>query len=178
VALGLTQSLTEMSIRVITLVGDKGGRRMGLTTLPPSCADCMELPAAARACTGITLPYFTSADVPVDVLNDVCLTLSQQPRKFLHNTVVLPAAAAPNTTTTPTPPPTFLHSLRLPRRTFTSAKNIWNRSCRGQREPCFVFSTVTVTLQPNVRQSVRLGLVQAPFPVPGLMSRYWCSFEF
>ena len=34
IALRLTQPLTEMS---------KGGRCVGLTTLPPSCADCLEI---------------------------------------------------------------------------------------------------------------------------------------
>jgi hypothetical protein len=37
-ALGLTQPLTEMSTR--NIFGGKGGRCVGLTTLPPSCADC------------------------------------------------------------------------------------------------------------------------------------------
>jgi hypothetical protein len=37
VALGLTQPLTEMSIR------GKGGRGLGFITLPPSCADCLEI---------------------------------------------------------------------------------------------------------------------------------------
>ena len=41
-ALGLTQSLTEMSTRNISL-GGKGGRCVGLTTLPPVCADCLEI---------------------------------------------------------------------------------------------------------------------------------------
>ena len=35
-ALGLTQPLTEVST-------SKGGRCVGLTTLPPSCADCLEV---------------------------------------------------------------------------------------------------------------------------------------
>jgi len=39
-ALGSTHSLTEMSTRNISLVG-KGGRCVGLTSLPPSCADCI-----------------------------------------------------------------------------------------------------------------------------------------
>ena len=42
----------------------KGGRRVGLTTLPPSCADCLEIwePQSPRpsgpvqACHGIALP--------------------------------------------------------------------------------------------------------------------------
>jgi len=54
-ALGLTHPLTEM--------GGKGGRCVGLT-LPPSCADCLEIwepqpPGTLRACNGIvfTSPY-------------------------------------------------------------------------------------------------------------------------
>jgi len=39
-ALGLTQPLTEMSTRNISW-GVKGDRCVGLTTLPPSCADCL-----------------------------------------------------------------------------------------------------------------------------------------
>jgi hypothetical protein len=41
-ALGLTQSQTEMSTRNISLEG-KGGRCVGLTILPLSCADCHEI---------------------------------------------------------------------------------------------------------------------------------------
>jgi len=40
--LGLTQPLTEMSTRNISW-GDKGGRCVGLKTLPPSGADCREI---------------------------------------------------------------------------------------------------------------------------------------
>jgi len=37
------------------LLGDKGGQCIGLTTLPPSCADCLEIwdpqpPGTLRAC--------------------------------------------------------------------------------------------------------------------------------
>ena len=40
------------------LLGGKGGRCVGLTTLPPSCADCLEiwepqLPGTIRACPGL-----------------------------------------------------------------------------------------------------------------------------
>jgi len=42
VALGLTQPLTEMSSRSISWWG-KGGRCVGLTTLPPSCVDRLEI---------------------------------------------------------------------------------------------------------------------------------------
>jgi len=41
-ALGSSQPLTEMSTRNISWRGN-GGRCVGLTTLPPSCADCLEV---------------------------------------------------------------------------------------------------------------------------------------
>jgi hypothetical protein len=41
VALGLTQPLTEMSIRNISW--GKGGRCVEMTTLPPSFADCLKI---------------------------------------------------------------------------------------------------------------------------------------
>ena len=41
-ALVSTQPLTEMSTSYITW-GGKGGRSAGLTTLPPSCADYLEV---------------------------------------------------------------------------------------------------------------------------------------
>jgi hypothetical protein len=55
-ALGSTQSLTEMSTRNISW--GKGGRCVGLTTLPPLCADCLEIwepqpPGTLRACQGL-----------------------------------------------------------------------------------------------------------------------------
>jgi len=55
-ALGLTQPLTEMSTRNISREG-KGGWCVGLTTLPPSYADCLEIwepqpPGTLRACPG------------------------------------------------------------------------------------------------------------------------------
>jgi hypothetical protein len=56
-ALGSTQPLTEMSTRNISC-GGKRGRYVWLTTLPPSCADCLEIweprpPATLRACPGL-----------------------------------------------------------------------------------------------------------------------------
>ena len=55
-ALGSTQPLTEMSTRNISW--GKCGRCVGLTTLPPSCADCLEIwephpPGTLRACPGL-----------------------------------------------------------------------------------------------------------------------------
>jgi len=40
-ALGLTRPQTEMSTRNISW--GKGGRCVGLTTLPASCADCLDI---------------------------------------------------------------------------------------------------------------------------------------
>jgi hypothetical protein len=61
-AQGLTQPLTEMSTGNISWVG-KGGRCVGLTTLPPSCADCLEMwehetPGNPRASPGLYRDYF------------------------------------------------------------------------------------------------------------------------
>ena len=55
--LGLTQPLTEMSSRNNSW-GSKGDRCVGLTTLPPSCAGCLEIwepqpPGTLRACPGL-----------------------------------------------------------------------------------------------------------------------------
>jgi hypothetical protein len=61
-ALGLTQPLTEMSTR--NILWGKGGRCVGLTTSPPSCADCPEIwepqtPGTLRACPGLQWDCFT-----------------------------------------------------------------------------------------------------------------------
>jgi len=55
-ALGLTQPLTEMNTRNISW--GKGDRCVGLTTLQPSCAECLEIwepqpPGTLRACPGL-----------------------------------------------------------------------------------------------------------------------------
>jgi hypothetical protein len=60
--LGLIQPLTEMSTRDIRW--GKGVRCVGLTTLPPSCADCLkfgslnllEPSGPVKTCNGIALP--------------------------------------------------------------------------------------------------------------------------
>jgi hypothetical protein len=52
-ALGLNQSLTDISTRDISWErgggGSKGGRCVGLTTLPLSCADCINILAASTS---------------------------------------------------------------------------------------------------------------------------------
>jgi hypothetical protein len=68
-ALGPTQPLREMSTRNIFWggVGVKGGRCVGLTTLPSSSADCPEIPRAStspipkgfvQSCKGAALPSY------------------------------------------------------------------------------------------------------------------------
>ena len=64
IALGSTQPLTEMSIRIFP--GGKGGLCLALTTLPPPCADCLEILEAStswnpkglsKACSGIAYKW-------------------------------------------------------------------------------------------------------------------------
>jgi len=55
--LGLTQPLTKNEYQEYFL-GSKGGRCVRLTTLQPSCADCLEIwepysPGTLRACLGL-----------------------------------------------------------------------------------------------------------------------------
>jgi hypothetical protein len=52
--------------------GGKGGRCVGLTTLPPSSADCLEIwdpqpSGTLRACNGIALPYYRLSAAVVSV---------------------------------------------------------------------------------------------------------------
>jgi hypothetical protein len=53
-ALGSTQSLTE--IRTRDLSGDKGDWRLGLTNLPPTCADFLEILGATTSRKSKGLP--------------------------------------------------------------------------------------------------------------------------
>jgi hypothetical protein len=51
-------------------LGGKGGRCVGLTTLPPSCADCLEIwepqpPGTLRTCPGLALPSPLISRYPV-----------------------------------------------------------------------------------------------------------------
>jgi hypothetical protein len=60
-ALASTQPLTEMSTKNISL--GKGGRCVGLTTLPHSCADCLKIwepysPRTLRTCQGLWWDFF------------------------------------------------------------------------------------------------------------------------
>jgi hypothetical protein len=48
-ALGSTQPLTEMRTRNISWEGGKGSRCVGLTTLPLSCSDCVEILGASTS---------------------------------------------------------------------------------------------------------------------------------
>jgi hypothetical protein len=78
VALGSTQPLTEMSTRSISW-GGKGGRYVGLTILPPSCANCLQIwetqpPATLRACPGLQLDCFTFLFTKVIIRHGVCCT--------------------------------------------------------------------------------------------------------
>jgi hypothetical protein len=62
--LGLTQPLTEMSTSTSYLSGGKGGRCVGLTTLPTSCVDCQKFlepqtPEAVRASLVLCRHRFT-----------------------------------------------------------------------------------------------------------------------
>jgi len=71
--LGLTQPLTEMSTKNISW-GGKGCRFVGLTTLRPSCANCLEIwepqpPGTLRACPGhvmglVFTPVYTYIILP------------------------------------------------------------------------------------------------------------------
>jgi hypothetical protein len=66
--LGSSQPLTEMSTRNISW--GKGGRCVGLTTLPPSCADCLKVweprpPGTLKGCNWICLlKYFDTLNIP------------------------------------------------------------------------------------------------------------------
>jgi hypothetical protein len=54
-ALGSTQPLNKMSTRGISW-GGKGGRGKGLTTLPLSCVDCLEILDAPTTPKGMSTP--------------------------------------------------------------------------------------------------------------------------
>ena len=74
--LGLTQPLTENSIRIISW--GKGGRCVGLKTLSSSCADCLEI--------WEPLNILESSE-PVQACNGIALPLALQSNTTLHITV-------------------------------------------------------------------------------------------
>ena len=72
-AVGLTQPLNGNEYQGYVL-GGKGGRCVGMTTFPPSCSECLEIPGALscwnpQACIDIVLP--------------VLLLFSDRPRRGL-----------------------------------------------------------------------------------------------
>jgi hypothetical protein len=88
--LGSTQPLTAMSTRNISW--GKGGRSVGMATLPPSCVDCLEIwtpqpPETLRpvqACNGTVLPCTirTEADVLLQLITAILC-----PKSSLHSTL-------------------------------------------------------------------------------------------
>ena len=56
VVLGFTQSPTEMSTK--DFLGGKGGRCVRLTTLPPSCVDCLKILGASTGTLGAYLGLY------------------------------------------------------------------------------------------------------------------------
>jgi hypothetical protein len=77
--LGLTQPLTEMSTSNISWGGGsgKGGRCVGLTTLPPSCADCLEIWEPQPPGTPGAVQVCNVTAVSVETLKSTCLLRSR-----------------------------------------------------------------------------------------------------
>ena len=72
IARGLSQPLTEMNIRNISW--GKSGRCLGLTTLSPACANCLEMwepqtLGTLRACPGLEWDCFTFFPLNVECLS-------------------------------------------------------------------------------------------------------------
>jgi hypothetical protein len=90
-ALGSTQPLTEISTRNISC-GCKGGRRVRLPTLPPSCADCLEIwepqppepSGPVHACNGIALPFYSHTGT-----SSVCLHGMHRHRHLFSFTILM-----------------------------------------------------------------------------------------
>jgi len=76
--MGSTQSLKEMSTTIISLGGGGSGRCVGLTTVPPSCVDCLEIwepPGTLRACPSLECDcfFFTQSNSPArDLIVKLC----------------------------------------------------------------------------------------------------------
>jgi hypothetical protein len=62
------------------LLGGKGGRCVGLTTLPPSCADCLEIwepqrLGTLRACPGLYRDCITFTFTSLSILSQVYVSV-------------------------------------------------------------------------------------------------------
>jgi hypothetical protein len=91
ITLRLTQPLTEMSTRNISW--GKVGRCVGLTTLPPSFADCLEIweprpPGILRACSGLYRDCFTftvqNVVTRLDLAREICSLLAYTLPEYTH----------------------------------------------------------------------------------------------
>ena len=85
-AVGSTQPLTEMSTRD----GGKGGRCVGMTTLLPSCADCLKIwepqpPGAVRASAGLHRNWCTSYVTSRSLIGKFLLICIVTPQKRLSS---------------------------------------------------------------------------------------------
>ena len=88
-ALGLTQPLSEMSTRNISFGGGcKGGQCVGLTILPPSCGDSLEIwslkllepSGPVQACNGIALPLLIAfTRLHITYAHFACITKTMIP---------------------------------------------------------------------------------------------------
>jgi len=85
-------------------VGGKGGRCLGLTRLPPACADCLEIrepqPAVSLwACTGIALPFTPNARLQtIFAPKHTMWTVSQMVSKHHYRVLCSHALSIPNPT--------------------------------------------------------------------------------
>jgi len=99
---GSTPLITDTSTRIIC--GGKGGQVVGLTTLPPSCADCLEIweprpPGTLSARPGIAFlqslsPRHSSSVLYFSILSSLFLfsSLSQLSYFFLCYPSVFPSS--------------------------------------------------------------------------------------
>ena len=70
--------------------GGEGGQCVGLTTLPPSCADCLKIwepqpPGTFKACNGIALPKVIIRGPDSGARACVCVQLYQTILSNLRN---------------------------------------------------------------------------------------------
>jgi len=74
--------------------GGKGGRCVGLTTLPPSCVDCVEIcepqpPGTLRACPGLQWDIIKNMMIWCDIWYMICFTPKTKspvlPTRYQHS---------------------------------------------------------------------------------------------